>query len=171
MNTKLLHIIYVIEIFISTIFKYNDLYFKVIIFSLFSLFILIVHINDMQINKLKQILRITSDNYNDLIDFYNKTIEDRNKLRKEVKNFDIPLHIKLYYINFLISQKHKCSICLSSIEKNDEVFLTLCGHLFHNNCINHDFNNSNKCPNCRKNIPEKLDYGSENDNRTISVLN
>ena len=156
--TRILHIIYILEIILTNRFTSpNDksFFIKILIFFLFLTFTIILHASEFQATRLKlQCIKLV-EKYESLYDKYITYLNENYHLKKQVKNFDIPVHIKYQYIEYLISKNHKCSICLSKIEKNDNVFLTICGHLYHNECINHDFNNSNKCPNCRKFIPKK----------------
>lgn len=67
----------------------------------------------------------------------------------ENKMIEIPLHIKKIIIEKYINDGHTCSICLSDFEKDTQLFLSHCGHLFHDDCIKHSINFSNKCPYCR----------------------
>ena len=76
-------------------------------------------------------------------------LAENEKLR-ELKQ--IPTHVKIYYINHIIKNNNKCSICLSKMNKKEELFLTYCGHLFHTNCINTSMKYNCKCPMCRVNI-------------------
>lgn len=50
-----------------------------------------------------------------------------------------------------------CSICKCDFEKDDELLETPCHHTFHFECIDYWLNNnSNKCPNCRKECGKSL---------------
>jgi hypothetical protein len=67
------------------------------------------------------------------------------------KNF-LSVHIKKYYIEKLIKESYECPICLDEIKENNNVFLTLCGHLFHLDCLNEAMTFRKRCPSCRRGI-------------------
>ena len=81
----------------------------------------------------------------DLIFLKNKS----NDLEKQLNKGHLSIHIKKFYIDKLISEEFRCPICLSNIDENENVFLTLCGHLFHLNCLNEATNVKSECPSCR----------------------
>ena len=67
------------------------------------------------------------------------------------KKYDLPVHLKEVCVRFLINKKESvCPICLEQIDIKSNVYLTICGHLFHNDCINKNLEYSNRCPTCRK---------------------
>ena len=43
-----------------------------------------------------------------------------------------------------------CGICLEELENN--IYKTICGHLFHDDCIHKSMERNNCCPNCRKEL-------------------
>ena len=63
----------------------------------------------------------------------------------------------------------ECSICLTS----DCDRLTICGHAFHEKCINNWFNSQNtlKCPNCRNNVSRLFHTCESRDNYVHNKLN
>ena len=61
--------------------------------------------------------------------------------------YSIPPHVRQVYLNNL--ENNQCYICLNSINNNETMTLTNCGHLFHIDCIRHSRENSNNCPVCR----------------------
>ena len=92
-----------------------------------------------------------------------KFLEEENDFLK--KKMEIPLHIKKIVIDYFIEKGDSmCSICLSDMETNSETFLTICGHLYHKECIDKSLEHSNKCPYCRTNIDYgNLDFYSDED--------
>ncbi|EDV36064.1 uncharacterized protein Dana_GF12143 [Drosophila ananassae] len=42
-----------------------------------------------------------------------------------------------------------CVICAELFSQADEVFVTVCGHMFHHNCLNQWLDRSKTCPQCR----------------------
>lgn len=80
----------------------------------------------------------------------NRFLVEENMFLKEKR--EIPTHIKHIYVEQLIKDKCNCSICLEDITKKSKIFLTLCGHLFHNQCMEESLNFSSKCPYCRTTI-------------------
>ena len=52
------------------------------------------------------------------------------------------------YIEIL--EEKVCGICLENLENN--IYKTICGHIFHDNCIHKSMNKNNCCPYCRKEI-------------------
>ncbi|XP_017148295.1 E3 ubiquitin-protein ligase TRAIP [Drosophila miranda] len=42
-----------------------------------------------------------------------------------------------------------CVICAELFAQSDEVYVTICGHLFHHNCLNQWLDRSKTCPQCR----------------------
>lgn len=68
-------------------------------------------------------------------------------------NKELSGHLKkVYYDN----NKCECSICIDNITEYDELYMTMCGHTFHQKCITDyfEFNNDNlsSCPMCRTSI-------------------
>jgi len=55
---------------------------------------------------------------------------------------------------------YECSICLDSYKNDDNVVVTWCGHIFHQDCINRYIGrtpeNEQKCPNCRSSYDDKF---------------
>lgn len=170
--SRILHLMYFIEIiFTNYFFQNNQVFFtKILIFILFLTFTIIIHITEIQATKYKFKYDDIVNKYNNIFDKYITNIHKNRELRKQIKNFDIPTHIKIQYIEYLLKNKHTCSICLNIIKKREPVHLTICGHLFHNNCLNHCLNNSDKCPNCRTFIPLKNNI-SENQDSIIIIDN
>jgi len=77
-----------------------------------------------------------------------------NDLEKQLTDGNLSIHIKKFYIKKLLSEDFKCPICLSNIEEEENIFLTLCGHLFHLECLNQATNFKSECPSCRRSIPD-----------------
>lgn len=77
-----------------------------------------------------------------------KTLDLKKQLYKNI----LSIHIKKYYIQKLIKEEYICPICLEIIKENNNVFLTLCGHLFHYNCLNKALSYQKKCPSCMRGI-------------------
>ncbi|XP_022218428.1 E3 ubiquitin-protein ligase TRAIP [Drosophila obscura] len=42
-----------------------------------------------------------------------------------------------------------CVICAELFAQSDEVYVTMCGHMFHHNCLNQWLDRSKTCPQCR----------------------
>lgn len=174
MSCRYLHIIYIFEIILTNHFiqvHEKTLYIKFLIFILFLTFTLLFHFAEYQTHVFKEKYKRIITKYETLFDKYVYTLNNNVNLKKQIKDFDIPCHIKIQYIQHLISMKYKCPICLSIIKKDESSFLTICGHLFHENCINHDNNISDKCPSCRKyiikndlNDSDEIDDNNEDEN-------
>jgi len=49
-----------------------------------------------------------------------------------------------------ISEENICGICLEKLENN--IYKTICGHLFHHKCIHKSMKKNNCCPYCRKEL-------------------
>ena len=81
--------------------------------------------------------------------FWMKPIHSRNLL--EIKNL---LKCKFKQVKDIGSIGNtKCTVCLSEIEDEDEVYRLPCSHLFHTDCIKPWITEvSNKCPICRVEI-------------------
>lgn len=159
-SVTLLNILYIIEIIISNQLYYsaNFILIKLFLFIIFFSFTLVLTRYDKFTNIYKQRMNIIKEKYEELYYDYIDTIEIKNNLQNEINNFDIPMHIKIAYINHLISKKHTCSICLLEMKKKEKLFLTTCGHLYHEKCINNNLNKSDKCPYCRKSLHYKQQY-------------
>ena len=78
--------------------------------------------------------------------------DQTNDLKRQLNKKILSVHIKKYYIEKLLSESYECPICLDNIEKDSNVFLTLCGHLFHHDCLNEAMSFRQKCPTCRRHI-------------------
>lgn len=93
-----------------------------------------------------------------------------SKLKKEVYN-PTPKHLarrlSLYYrdnaANALKERKKEkdedgksCAICLEDFEPKEEVMITPCNHMFHEDCIVPWITNKGQCPVCRFVICEKM---------------
>ena len=85
--------------------------------------------------------------------FDNRTVI-YNLVRK-TRNVNIPHHLKIICIEYLLDKDDTCPVCLDEIQSETEIYLTDCGHIFHNSCINESLDYSDKCPTCRN---ELLDY-------------
>ena len=79
-----------------------------------------------------------------------KFLAEENTFLKE--KYDLPVHLKRVCVNHLIKEEYNCPICLDEVSIDSSVYLTVCGHLFHNNCIDESLEYSKKCPTCRKMI-------------------
>jgi hypothetical protein len=108
---------------------------------------------------------------NDLKILEYKTYDLEKQLHK---NF-LSVHIKKFYIEKLIRESYECPICLDKVKENSNVFLTLCGHLFHHDCLNQAMSFRKKCPTCRRGIYlnnfkyETSDDSDTSDNEGIVV--
>lgn len=91
--------------------------------------------------------------------------DQKNDLKKQLNKNILSVHIKKYYIEKLLSESYECPICLDNIEKESHVFLTLCGHLFHHECLNEAMSFRSKCPTCRRHI-----YFNKNENQQETYL-
>ena len=147
-----LHIIYIFELIITNRFTNlndSDFFIKFLIFFLFLTFLCILRIYELRTNNYKNkynYLYYKNRKYiNDCYDLINKN----HYLIKQLNNFKFPYHLKKVCIDYLNQNNYKCPICLNDIENNERSILTLCGHLFHHNCLYNDDNNSDKCPTCR----------------------
>ncbi len=87
--------------------------------------------------------------------------DQTNDLKRQLNKKILSVHIKKYYIEKLLSESYECPICLDNIEKESNVFLTLCGHLFHHDCLNEAISFHQKCPTCRRHI-----YFNKNEEET-----
>ncbi|XP_057954622.1 uncharacterized protein LOC131148735 [Malania oleifera] len=90
-------------------------------------------------------------------------------LKKEIYNpmpKKISRRLNLYYRedsrhNFIEKEKERdddgkrCAICLEDFEPREEVTLTPCNHMFHEDCIVPWVKNHGKCPVCRSAIYER----------------
>lgn len=63
------------------------------------------------------------------------------------------LNIKFIGIKQKTNKKKVCDICFKSYKLEQQL---LCGHCFHNKCINKWLLTHNSCPICRNNIQIKL---------------
>ena len=50
-----------------------------------------------------------------------------------------------------MKENNECSFCLTDFEKEDEIRLTTCFHLFHELCLESWMKKHANCPFCRKN--------------------
>ncbi|XP_010689727.2 RING-H2 finger protein ATL68 [Beta vulgaris subsp. vulgaris] len=57
-------------------------------------------------------------------------------------------------------EKKSCAICLEDFEPREEVMLTPCTHMFHEECIVPWVKEHGKCPVCRANFFERRENGS-----------
>jgi hypothetical protein len=51
-----------------------------------------------------------------------------------------------------ITEIEICGICLEELEIENNIYKTICGHLFHHSCIHKSIKKSNDCPYCRKEL-------------------
>jgi hypothetical protein len=125
--------------FMSLLSETNDHYFMHCYVSILS-------------NKAKEILFLTE---------YLKQCEKwNNKLQAIMHSSTGALTTKLHNIkehvdkyrsvmeSYRVKMCDKCSICYDYINGDNEIYLTVCGHKFHEKCANTWFNNHNKCPLC-----------------------
>ena len=82
-----------------------------------------------------------------------KILEEKTfDLKKQLYKNILSVHVKKYYIQKLMNEEYTCPICLDKMEENNNVFLTLCGHLFHYDCLNEAMSFRKRCPTCRRGI-------------------
>ena len=125
----------------------NDTYYNIsfiICLTSPALFLIVVHdLIRCYIERENQEIRIK-----DLIKTKKYLIEENTLLRRK---YDLPVHLKTVCVQYLINKRESvCPICLEQIDIESNIYLTICGHLFHNDCIDGSINYSNKCPTCRK---------------------
>ncbi|CAB3233839.1 unnamed protein product [Arctia plantaginis] len=48
-----------------------------------------------------------------------------------------------------------CTICSDHVNKNENIFVTKCGHLFHDHCLVQWLERSKTCPQCRNKVTDK----------------
>ena len=88
------------------------------------------------------------DRIRDLLKTKKYLVEENIFLKKK---YDLPVHLKTVCVQYLINKRESiCPICLEQIDIESNIYLTICGHLFHNDCIDESINYSTKCPTCRK---------------------
>ncbi|XP_015126628.1 E3 ubiquitin-protein ligase TRAIP [Diachasma alloeum] len=49
-------------------------------------------------------------------------------------------------------QSSSCAICISLLDRNDDIFSTVCGHVFHMPCLTQWLERSKNCPQCREKL-------------------
>lgn len=124
----------------------------IILTSIFIIMILLITmvnlIEDIEIKKL-------------LVDKLVKLKEHYKEENKRLKkNKEIPAHLKMILVkHFIENTDCNCPICLEKINIDSKVFLTFCGHLYHNECLIESLDFSDKCPYCRFII----DYDDDSD--------
>lgn len=85
------------------------------------------------------------------------------KLKKEIYNPPLrrmSRRLNLYYRDmaqnslnekdFIDEGGHRCAICLEDFDTRQEVMVTPCKHMFHEDCIMPWVSSNNRCPVCRK---------------------
>ena len=104
---------------------------------------------------------ITNSMINNIYDFLNdyeyETVLDRSfneqeslKRNEDYIDFKSMKYCKIESKNYEI----QCSICLINYENEDDISLTKCNHLFHNNCIIEWSHYKKECPICRKDLKD-----------------
>jgi hypothetical protein len=120
-----------------------------------------VSIKNKLINKINEINKnldiIQYEKYNDdQISKFNKQILDINNdidiIDKKIKN--IVNYINYNNLSIQSEFDTNCSICLEQIN-NDNIGITICGHIFCYKCIIENNKHNNNCPLCRCNINKK----------------
>jgi hypothetical protein len=109
----------------------------------------------MNVVLFNELLNLLDDNvYNNSdIDILNGTrivsrsIDNRNFESNQYNNF---LRIKYPIIELANKSINDCSICLEKIEDCDKIYVLMCNHIFHVECLNKW--NKNTCPYCRSEI-------------------
>ena len=75
----------------------------------------------------------------------------QNKRLTELKEY--PVHLKMILVkHFIENTECNCSICLEELNTDSNIFFTLCGHLFHSDCLNEAMEYDTRCPTCRDTI-------------------
>ena len=127
---------YNIYIFIyDTEYRLIDLIFITYIFYFITLIFLTIYL-EKQSNTIKRVKH------------FNHTLLNKLLYIQEEKH--IPIHIETFYIKKLLQDEYSCPICLENILLQNNIFLTICGHLFHHKCIKECLTYSKKCPTCRQ---------------------
>ena len=132
-NKKEYYNIYIL--IFDTEYRLIDLIFITYIFYFITIIILTIYL-EKQSNTIKR------------VKYFNHTL--LNKLFYIQEEYSIPVHIKTVYINTLLENRCICPICLEDISLINNIYLTLCGHIFHHKCIKECLIYSKKCPTCRQ---------------------
>jgi hypothetical protein len=89
-------------------------------------------------------------------------IETNNKLIELINENEIPYHVSNVYINQKLNgkneKKEKCSICLTNMKIDEDIYLTICGHMFHGECFDLSQEFCDKCPLCRRQLYSEIEY-------------
>uniref|UniRef100_A0A7C8YEW2 RING-type domain-containing protein n=1 Tax=Opuntia streptacantha TaxID=393608 RepID=A0A7C8YEW2_OPUST len=116
------------------------------------------------------------------------------KLKKEIYNptpakVMLPRRVSLYYRDLnrdpnyakeaamdprknktLDEEGKSCAVCLEDFEAREEVMLTPCNHMFHEECIVPWVKSHGQCPVCRSVFCERIkENGSGNGNRAVAL--
>lgn len=103
------------------------------------------------------------DNFGRHDEQYESVIEESFEDQPTLKKTDNIINISSQKFKALSkklkSDNKECSICLNDFEKNDDVSITTCKHIFHNTCITEwgkykmsDEETKTECPICRTKI-------------------
>ena len=89
--------------------------------------------------------------YNEMCDNILILALENNELNRindnRIKYKELPTHVKKIYYDSL--EYKDCSICLCDTDF-EKIFITLCGHHYHKECIDKSLDISPNCPLCRK---------------------
>ncbi|RVW85860.1 E3 ubiquitin-protein ligase RING1-like [Vitis vinifera] len=105
------------------------------------------------------------------------------KLKKEIYNpmpKIISRRLSLFYQDndrYHVSEKRKehedlkrCAICLEDFEPREQVLLTPCNHMFHEDCIVPWVKNHGQCPVCRFAICDRMKQSTAPSNNNMPVI-
>ena len=86
-----------------------------------------------------------------IISDMSRSIDESDSVRKPESN----ININTQKYDSIKSNQTMCSICLEDFNKNDDVVLLNCNHVFHNTCISEWGHYKDNCPICRNNIEKE----------------
>ena len=112
-----------------------------------------------------------------------RVTQDKNELKREIYNPGpkrLTKRVSLYYRDRLAKDSldklekevdeegKRCAICLDDFEAGQEVMLTPCNHMFHEDCITPWMKSHSQCPVCRYEFGEQTrEHASNFNNNNI----
>jgi hypothetical protein len=98
-------------------------------------------------------------NYYQLLAKYEKELEEKKKFNDEMKGLNSELKLPDFIILLMNNndKQLKCPICdiEHDIKEKDKYKITVCGHMFCNECLNSWIKENDTCPSCREKIKRK----------------
>ena len=117
--------------------------------------------NDIQLSS--QPINLEQTIFNNVI---RESMENSNTISRKT---DITLKLPIKKAT-IIHTTETCAICIASFEKDEDIIITDCNHIFHHGCAEEMIKYKSECPVCRSSIDTKKIDANDPDYQNFSTV-